>query len=257
MLGVYKIIFLLLTIAGYKKNRKKKKANSFCISNSFRKHVYPILPVVSSVHLDIAFGDAATIASALDAIPIHVLAAMYGLAMPFALNDELLAVVNAFEDPPLSQIWTMVHKLIQQDLHKPNLSTLQAALLFLHKDCMELQGCGLSDSAFLWSFMGTTVGMAHTLGLHLECLMFGIPTHEKRLRRRLWWALYIEDKWRALFMGRPPYIRADEWDVSELQDLDFEMHSASYFDESVGRTFVPFRDMARLAVIVADVQGTL
>jgi hypothetical protein len=182
---------------------------------------------------------------------------MYGLAMPFALNDELLAVVNAFEDPPLSQIWTMVHKLIQQDLHKPNLSTLQAALLFLHKDCMELQGCGLSDSAFLWSFMGTTVGMAHTLGLHLECLMFGIPTHEKRLRRRLWWALYIEDKWRALFMGRPPYIRADEWDVSELQDLDFEMHSASYFDESVGRTFVPFRDMARLAVIVADVQGTL
>lgn len=205
--------------------------------------------------------------AALDSIPTSVLAAMYGLAMPFALNDELLAVVNAFETPPLLQLWTLVHSLIQADIHRPSLSTVQAALLFLHKDSNSHTasnssgGNDLSSSAFLWSFIGSTVGMAHSLGLQFECQMFGIPNADKRLRRRLWWALYIEEKWQSLLMGRPPYIRADEWDVGELCDNDFETKKASsYFDEAaavVGRTFLPFRDMARLAVIVADVQERL
>lgn len=213
------------------------------------------------------------LSATLDAIPTHVLAAMYGLAMPFALNDELLAVVNAFETPPLPQLWTMVHTLIQAEIHRPRLATVQAAILFLHRDggqaaaepsnssATNSNGADLSSSAFLWSFIGSTVGMAHSLGLHVECQMFGIPTADKRIRRRLWWALYIEDKWQSLLMGRPPYIRKDEWDVGELRDGDFEVRAASsYFDEAAvvgGRMFLPFRDMARLAVIVADVQENL
>ncbi|KAJ4144221.1 hypothetical protein LMH87_003111 [Akanthomyces muscarius] len=236
----------------------------------FRKYVYPTLPVVPSTYMDIPSTNSAAspvMSAALDSIPTSVLAAMYGLAMPFALNDELLAVVNAFETPPLLQLWTLVHSLIQVDIHRPSLSTVQAALLFLHKDSNSHTasnssgGNDLSSSAFLWSFIGSTVGMAHSLGLQFECQMFGIPNADKRLRRRLWWALYIEEKWQSLLMGRPPYIRADEWDVGELCDNDFETKKASsYFDEAaavVGRTFLPFRDMARLAVIVADVQERL
>ncbi len=242
----------------------------------FRKYVYPTLPVIPNAYMDIPATDSAASPivsiTALDAIPTAVLAAMYGLAMPFALNDELLAVVNAFETPPLLQLWTLVHALIQADIHRPSLSTVQAALLFLHKDSNSHTasnnnssggggGNDLSSSAFLWSFIGSTVGMAHSLGLQFECQMFGIPSADKRLRRRLWWALYIEEKWQSLLMGRPPYIRADEWDVGELCDGDFDVKTASsYFDEAaavVGRTFLPFRDMARLAVIVADVQEKL
>ncbi|KAM3450760.1 hypothetical protein MY3296_005813 [Beauveria thailandica] len=237
----------------------------------FRKHVYPTLPVIPNAYMDIPLSTGATspvMSTALDSIPTAVLAAMYGLAMPFALNDELLAVVNAFETPPLLQLWTLVHALIQADIHRPSVSTVQAALLFLHKDSSSHTtsnsrsgGNDLSSSAFLWSFIGSTVGMAHSLGLQIECQMFGIPNADKRLRRRLWWALYIEEKWQSLLMGRPPFIRADEWDVGELVDRDFEMKTmSSYFDEAaavVGRTFLPFRDMARLAVIVADVQEKL
>lgn len=227
-------------------------------------------------YLDIAFtGNTTSPAlhnadAALEAVPVPVLAAMYGLAMPFALNDELLAVVNAFEIPPLQQLWTMVHSLIQAEIHRPSLSTVQAAILFLHKDSGQAtsenstansSGIDLSSSAFLWSFIGSTVGMAHSLGLQFECHMFGIPTADKRLRKRLWWALFIEEKWQSLLMGRPPYIRGVEWDVSELQDGDFEVKAASsYFDDtdSMGwRLFMPFRDMARLTVIVADVQEHL
>lgn len=198
---------------------------------------------------------------------------MYGLAMPFALNDELLAVVNAFESPPLLPLWTLLHALLHAAIHRPSLATVQAAILFLHKDSSSHAGSAsmsntdgsggndLSSSAFLWSFIGSTVGMAHSLGLQFECQMFGIPQQDKRLRRRLWWALYVEEKWQSLLMGRPPYIRADEWDVGDLTDGDFETRTASsYFDEAAavaGREFVPFRDMARLAVIVADVQERL
>ncbi|KAL4860479.1 hypothetical protein BDV12DRAFT_209349 [Aspergillus spectabilis] len=42
-------------------------------------------------------------------------------------------------------------------------------------------------------------------------------------------AIYIEDKWRALLLGRPPYIRQDEWDVTDLDESDFEGAPADRF----------------------------
>jgi hypothetical protein len=54
----------------------------------------------------------------------------------------------------------------------------------------------------------------------------GLPAWECRLRRRLWWAIYAEYKWRSLLMSRPPCIREDEWDVTGLDDNEFRIDEA-------------------------------
>jgi len=46
-------------------------------------------------------------------------------------------------------------------------------------------------------------GAAHLLGLHLDPTNWMLPRWEISLRKRLWWSLVIQDKWRALLYGRP------------------------------------------------------
>lgn len=88
--------------------------------------------------------------------------------------------------------------------------------------------------------------MAQNLGLHLETRMCAIPTEEKQLRARLWWALYTEDKWLSLLMGRPPYISHSEWDVAQLEETNLSIPgSIPFTDVSHAKLTRPLRNMAR------------
>ncbi|KAL2826267.1 hypothetical protein BDW59DRAFT_171918 [Aspergillus cavernicola] len=185
----------------------------------FHAHIFPSLPIVPYF---IASED-------LQTIPVHLLAALYASALPFAKFDECLSIVYAFQPPPAPQLWRLALDLILEETHTPHLSVLQAGLLYLHKPCEGAQQASLADTPFLWSFVGMMVGLASSLGLQFECRPMGMPLWERRIRRRLWWAIYNEDKWRALLMGRPPYIRPEEWDVSDLDEADFETAPAERF----------------------------
>ncbi|KAF0329465.1 hypothetical protein GQ607_003414, partial [Colletotrichum asianum] len=88
--------------------------------------------------------------------------------------------------------------------------------------------------------------------LHLECPMMGLPAQEKRLRRRLCWAVFIQDKFLSLHTGRPPYIRNDEWDVGELDNFDFLPWNETHASKAS-----PFRDLARLSLIAERLQADL
>ncbi|KAJ6439315.1 fungal specific transcription factor [Purpureocillium lavendulum] len=223
-----------------------------------RLHVFPILPVVSRTQLGLTHIDAVPDRATLETLPVHLLAALYGSALPFAVNDDQLAVLHIYDQLPLDRVWRIVYRSLQDQLHRPRLSVLQAALLYLHKTGSDRRRYAASDTAFVWSFMGTVVGLAHSLGLHLECRMFGVPAWEKRLRRRLWWAVYIEDKWLSLLTGRPPYIRQEEWDVNALDDADFDIHHPLTYASAVpAKSVSAFRDMARLALVADSVQVTL
>ncbi|KAL4762781.1 uncharacterized protein BDW70DRAFT_166586 [Aspergillus foveolatus] len=202
----------------------------------FLTHVFPSLPVVSTF---IASQDVQT-------IPVHLLAALYASALPFAKYDEYLSIIYAYQAPPATQLWRLTLDLILEEIHRPHLSVLQAGLLYLHKPCESAQAAALASTPFIWSFVGLMVGLAMSLGLQLECRPMGIPFWERRIRRRLWWAIYSEDKWRALLMGRPPYINEYEWDVTDIDEADLESVPAERFVR-----------MVKMARIVDEVQSSL
>ena len=211
-------------------------------------HVFPVLPVLSRSHLGFTGADAIPSEATIQATPTHLLAAIYASALAFSAHDDALAVMSAYDRTSVDELWNIAYRDMERHLHRPTLSVLQAAILYLHKRPSPHQHA-LSDSPALWSLMGNVVGLAHSLGLHLECRMFGIPAREKRLRRRLWWALYIEDKWLSLLLGRPPYLRQSEWDTSTLDDIDFECPAFPHADKGLA-----FRDMARLAAVAESIQ---
>jgi hypothetical protein len=219
------------------------------------KNVFPLLPIISRSGLGLDKLEDTIPTRVLDKFPTALLAAIYGSALPFASEDRYLYLMTSHEKPPIAKLWSIVHRSIVQGIHSPRLSLVQAATLYIHRAVQDEHSYAVTDAASMWSIIGLTVGMAHSLGLNLECRLFGLPDEEKRVRRRVWWGLYIEDKWASLLFGRPPYIRSSEWDVSRLEDADFL--TTFHRDSTSVDLQLPFRHMASLAVIAESVQDKL
>ncbi|KAI9148430.1 riboflavin transporter MCH5 [Paramyrothecium foliicola] len=221
----------------------------------FMQRVFPLLPILSRSHLGICQDQDIAGPLVLEKIPPVLLAAVYATALPFASEDELLSLTAVYEEPPTSKLWNFVHELIICNMHTPRLAALQAAILYVHRTAHDGKGDTNADTTSTWCMMGIMVGLAHSLGLNLECRMFGLPPQEKRLRRRVWWALYNEDKWMSIMFGRPPYIHSAEWDVAELDELDFvSTPSCNSWSNEVGSVF---RSATSLAIIAQSVQESL
>lgn len=174
-------------------------------------------------------------------IPVLLRAAVYASALPYVVHDSTLFISGTYNESLGDRLWDMVYKQVHEETHSPKLAVIQASLLYLQRlPARRKQTPGDTCSRSL--FLGSTVALAMSLGLHLECRPWGIPGWEKRLRRRLWWAVYMEDKWTSLLLGRPPLIRPDEWDVLGLDDGDFEEGSSN----TIASIFPYFTRLARL-----------
>ena len=85
---------------------------------------------------------------------------------------------------------------------KPTLATVQAGVLLIQSPHV--------DSSVLNTQL---VGIAYDLGLHLDCSAWKLSDDERGLRKRLAWALYVQDKWCCLIHGRPSLISRAHWAV--------------------------------------------
>ena len=166
------------------------------------KFIFPDLPIISRSQYGLSSSQTVPEISVLQNIPVHLLAAIYASAQPFAKFDEYLCVIHAYSAPSTDELWRLVFELLFEELHTPHLATLQAGLLYLHKPS-EGKKSSVADSSFVWSFVGMLVGLATSLGLTLECKPMGLPAWERRLRRRLWWGVFIFDSGAAKTFGRP------------------------------------------------------
>lgn len=147
----------------------------------------------------------------------------------------------------LSNTETLLWELLKASLDRPNIATLQAALLLLQ--------CPNSTSQQLSSQL---TSLAFDLGLHRDCSDWKLDAHEISSRRRLAWALYAQDKWTALLHGRPPQINASNWTVEPLSDDDFNIVSSVEDKPNASRKHgaLLFTQMLDLSQILAEILET-
>ncbi|OQD85268.1 hypothetical protein PENANT_c010G06629 [Penicillium antarcticum] len=151
-----------------------------------------------------------------------LLAAVYLVALDWRLFDRVLATTN--RTPDAEALENLAMRAMDDDLKRPKLSTLQAGLLLLQR----MRSSHSTLPAQLLS-------LGQTLGIHTDCTDWKIPDWEKGLRRRLAWALYLQDKWGVLVHGRPPLIPAQidenegisDWDVAPCTLNDFPEDASS------------------------------
>ncbi|OCK92696.1 uncharacterized protein K441DRAFT_688266 [Cenococcum geophilum 1.58] len=170
-----------------------------------------------------------------------LLAAVYILALNWWSYSSELALLPKPDVPGLEK---MAFKTMNDIIHRPKLSTIQAGLLLLQRP----EG----DS---WVLTTQLVGLGQDLGLHLDCSNWRIPTWERGLRKRLAWALFMQDKWGSLVHGRPSHIPTTDWAVKPLSESDFPESAADEDDEDgsteveKGRTL--FCEMITLTEVLA------
>ena len=176
-----------------------------------------------------------------------ILAAVYILALNFWNYSSELA---SLQKPDVVALEELARKTLSYVINRPKISTVEAGLLLLQTP--------KSDS---WSLIAQMVAVGQDLGLHLDCSSWKVPSWERGLRKRLAWALYMQDTWASLVHGRPSHIARSDWAVAELTEKDFP-ESAADEDDEEGSTEVEkgrqlFCHMVSLAGILSDVLQSL
>lgn len=145
------------------------------------------------------------------------------------------------------QLENLAMNLMDESLKKPTLSTIQAGLLLMQRSDIDNK-----------SLNTQIINAIYELGLHLDCNTWSLSDEEKGLRKRLAWAVYMQDQWCSLTYGRPSIISKANWAVQELYDDDFgltEESSEATLDERK-RGQDAFCEMVALTEILSSILDT-
>jgi hypothetical protein len=163
------------------------KPHGKALVDMYFRIVFPSFPILHKVYLEKYNRSYREFAPPL-------LASVYLLALHYWSYDEELSKSTK---PDLIRLERLARKALQDTIHRLKVSTVQAGLLSLqHAD---------TDTAELTAQL---VNVAHGLGLHLDVSAWNIPQWEKGLRKRLGWALFMQDKWSSLRSGRVSLINS-------------------------------------------------
>ncbi|KAI0120909.1 fungal-specific transcription factor domain-containing protein [Hypoxylon sp. NC0597] len=175
-----------------------------------------------------------------------LLAAVYILAINWWDYSEEL---SKSQRPNVRELERLIRSSLADAMWRPKLSTVQAGLLLSQR-----------PEGDQWAPTAQLVAIAQELGLHLDCTHWKIPPWEKGLRKRLAWALYMQDKWGALVHGRPSHIFSSNWVVQPLTPNDFpeaeldDQNPEEKLDIERGRTL--FVQMIYLTQVLAEILET-
>ena len=153
-----------------------------------------------------------------DCFPTWLLAAVYGHALPFCIFDDQLCV-EVYTPPSTDSLFRIAWSATHPNYHTPSLSVVQTLLLLVQRRPTNKH---VADTPVKWTMVTDAVSIAQSLGINLDPTDWPLPLWEQRLRRRLAWAVFTQEKWIALNTGRSSHIISDDWDVSELTQDDFE-----------------------------------
>ena len=141
--------------------------------------------------------------------PPALLAAVYLLGLSWWDTDVR---VRGRALPDVGSLEDLAFRCLDWALQRPDLSAVQAGLLMLQRSEGET-----------WAMTARLVAVGQDLGLHLDPSAWDeVPPWERALRKRVAWALFVQDKWGALVHGRPSHLVRANWAVGILVDEDFE-----------------------------------
>ncbi|GME50753.1 hypothetical protein GTA08_BOTSDO08529 [Neofusicoccum parvum] len=178
-----------------------------------------------------------------------LLASVYCLAAKWWMYDENLILQEKIDELALADV---AHRAVQEAFRRPRLNTIQAGLLLLQRHQNPLA----PNNALIATFTASLVSLGQHFGLHLDCSDWTIPVWERGLRKRLAWALVMQDTFSALTLGTHPLIHLPDWAMKMLEPADFSegpQDEDSGEQPSIEDGKAMFIETARLAIICTHI----
>ena len=99
------------------------------------------------------------------------------------------------------------------------------------------------------------IGMSQDIGLNVDPTTWDISKEDRDRRIRLWWLLYMHDKWSAMALGRPPYLNEENHNVPLPTLANFPTKNFQDLPSpDIG--ILQFVGMAVLTTILSDILAT-
>lgn len=205
------------------------------LMDKFFENVHPVFPVL----VESSFRSSCRTRQ--NVTPV-LLASVYVLGSRF-LDYEL----GPDKRPDVRRLEMTALKLLSESLPFPSMSTVQAGLILMQKSTLNTSALNTQ-----------LIAAGFELGLHQDCSNWKMADWEKGLRKRLAWALYMQDKWSSLVHGRPSYIFLSNWTVRDLVEQDFvdAFDTTAQQDEDddvVAHGPLLFCHMVALTTILSDI----
>ncbi|KAK7714782.1 hypothetical protein SLS57_007025 [Botryosphaeria dothidea] len=182
-----------------------------------------------------------------------LLASVYCLAAKWWMYDENLILQEKIDEIALADV---AHRAVQEAFRRPRLNTIQAGLLLLQRHQNPLAPI----NAIISAFTASLISLGQHFGLHLDCSDWAIPLWERGLRKRLAWALVMQDTFSALTLGTHPLIHLSDWAMKMLEPADFSegpQDEDSGEQPSIEDGKAMFIETARLAIICTRIYHDL
>lgn len=111
--------------------------------------------------------------------------------------------------------------LYDLDYESDRIALVQSLLLMTHWYEMP------DDQKDTWHWMGVSLSLAHTIGIHRDPSSSSLDLKQQRLWKRIWWSTYTRDREIALGMRRPTRIKDEDCDVPLPTVDDFNIQPLS------------------------------
>ncbi|BDD62292.1 hypothetical protein MAP00_007265 [Monascus purpureus] len=168
------------------------------------RFVHPSLPVLSKARFLQSYCENRL------GIPASLRGVIYGLACSFWDRDETLSPLPALHR---SELFENAHAALLSELDSPKLATLQSCLLIIHDNPPMTH---TTESPRNWTLACQATSCAQSLGLHMDPSLWNIPMWEKCLRKKLWWATFVTDKWSTMSHGNPSHIPQSSFNTMDV-----------------------------------------
>ncbi|OBT82782.1 hypothetical protein VE02_09277 [Pseudogymnoascus sp. 03VT05] len=167
--------------------------------------------------------------------------------------DEDTVRRMGFKDRPeaKSQLYNQTKILYDADWESNEVTVLQ--VLFL----ISFWRAGPLNVKNTRYWLGAAISLAQTRGFHRSQHLSPMDMRETKLRKRIWWSIYVRDRQSSASLGLPTRIRDEDCDIEMLSYEDFQEESDITAPDFLG-THKPTHgiyavQMARLAQLLGRV----
>ena len=108
---------------------------------------------------------------------------------------------------------------------------------------------GPNENKDAWYWLGVALSLSRTIGLHQSSPNSTMTSAERRLRKRLWWALVTRDTIGSFGLSRSPRISDTDYNVPFLEVEDFEFQTVpDSLTDSIPQSVSQQRTYAQLCI---------
>ncbi|WWC66767.1 uncharacterized protein I206_100672 [Kwoniella pini CBS 10737] len=196
----------------------------------------PAFPIINTMRLLAACNSN----SGADPLPHALLCGIMGHSIEYEPSVKHL----------FKEVWKEVVAAEDEEYKQPRLRTLQLAIISLATRPSSAHAVNAMSLA-------RSVSIAHMIGLHLDCSEWRLPRWERSVRKRVWWALLVLDKWISMIHGRPSLSTKSNRSVTmpTLDDTDwgeFSSSSRPEEDDKIERSMASFIGQCEIALIIEE-----